>query len=110
MKWHIEVTAESGVSRGKCFTVTPYALVKIVWELPPQAPPYNHTKLLHAVFLSSKVLRAEVNCICKCLKALSERRAGYDVCNKPEGKAAWSSPIGLRDRPSVQTTASEVLS
>ena len=110
MKMHIEVTAESGISRGKCLTVTPCAPVKMVWELPSQAPPYNHTKLLHTVFLSSKVLRAAVNCICKHLKALSECRAGYGVLNKPEGEAAWSSPIGVRDRPSTQTTASEVLS
>lgn len=110
MKMHIEVTAEPGISRGKCVTVTPCDLVKIVWELSSQAPPYNHTKLLHTAFLSSKVLRAEVNCICKHLKALSECRAGYGVLNKPEGEAAWSSPTGLRDRPSTQTTASEVLS
>lgn len=87
MKTHTEVTAESGISRSKCVTVTPCTLVKIVWELPSQAPPYNHAKLLHTVFLPSKVLRAGANCICKHLKVLSECRAGYSVL-KPEGEAA----------------------
>ena len=110
MKMHTEVTAESGISRGKCATETLCALVEMGGELPPLAPPYNHTKLLRTVFFSSRVLRAEVNCICQHLQALSERRSVYGVLYKPEGEAAWNSPPRLRDRPSTQTTATEVSS
>lgn len=57
------MTAESGVSRGRCVRVIPRALVKNVWELPSEAADDTITLSCLTLSLSSKVLRAEVNCI-----------------------------------------------